>query len=530
MKDQGSRSATARLPRPRRLLAIVLVLAGCLLLTACGGMTAIPQADGTDGGGLPMPGTIQAAPASGTANGHRSVTATPGPITLRTGRERTSPGVVASGGPSAPYNYAPSIMTSGGVDHLWWCSQLPGTSRPGDQILYATGSSLDGPFAAPDGRAGVQVFGNSSAGFDQLHTCDPSVVRVGATYYLYYTGTSDPSGHDNAIGLATGPDGVHWTRANGGAPIVVAAGDTTTGNPYGAGQPSVVYLDGWFYLLFTDTTGEAADANGAGQFVLRSTDPAFGADVQALGPTGFTPVASARTPRLRSVLAANTADWMWVDALNAFAIAADSARGTTITFWSADFSYQPYQPILLSGPAQDGPGLARTPTGHAPVSGTDPCGALPLDLIRATSNATTPTDMVHFGLTVTGFDGCRSTAQAINVLNGFAMPAPDRTVEVLANGKLVDFERRSVAASVATSVLDEQVPALTDLPVQATIEAGATAVTTPGEPVGLQATNGTLCLVSGANVAQLNSSIVVPVTPATWAGYSGGCNLSALRP
>jgi hypothetical protein len=421
-------------------------------------------------------------------------------------------------------------MSTGGVDDMWWCSQLPGVPRPGDQILFAQGGSPDGPFAAPGGGPGVEVFGNSPSGFDQLHTCDPSVVRVGATYYLYYTGTSNPAGQGNAIGLATSTDGMNWTRANGGAPIVVASGDNPTANPYGAGQPSVVYLDGWFYLLFTDTTGKGNSQSGAGQFVLRSLDAAFTSGVQALGPTGFVPVASTKTPRLRSVLAANSADWMWVDALNAFAIASDNPDGTTITFWNADFTTQPYRPLSLPGPIADGPGLVRTPTGHAPISTTNPCGQLSIDLVRATVNPAAPNNLTHYGLTVSGFNGCRTTEQATDVLNGFAMPSPDRTVEVLVNGRLVDFERRSVALAVAVGMLDSAVPALAGLPVQATVDAGSVAVSTPGQPVGLQATNGTLCLVSGANTPALNSSTVVPVNAATWADYGTGCDLSALRP
>ena len=152
-------------------------------------------------------------------------------------------------------------------------------------------------------------------------------------------------------------------------------------------------------------------------------------------------VPSTKAPRLRSVLAANTADWMWVDSLDAFAIAADTAQGTTVTFWNADFTYQPYQPVTLPGAAQDGPGLVRAPDGHAPVPSTDPCGSLALDLVRATSNHQAPTGLTHFGVTLTGFNGCQSTQQATDVLNGFAMPSPDRTMDLLVDGKFVDFER-----------------------------------------------------------------------------------------
>ncbi|HEY2697124.1 MAG TPA: beta-xylosidase [Pseudonocardiaceae bacterium] len=505
----------------RMRFVAALLLAISLLITACGGTPGIPEADGTDGGGLPMPGEIKPVsppPAAVTAP-------TPSPIGLVTGAEHGSGGVVASGGPSAPYNYAPSVMSTGSGMDMWWCSQLPGAPRPGDQILFAQGSSADGLFGPAS-----QVFGNSPGGFDQLHTCDPSVVRVDGVYYLYYTGTSNAQGADNAIGLALSTDGTHWTRANGGAPIVQAAGDNTGGNPYGAGQPSVVYLNGWFYLLFTDTTGKAADPGGAGQFVLRSTTPGFTSNVQSLGPTGFGAVSGTKTPRLRSVLAANTADWMWVDSLGAFAIAADTAQGTTVTFWNADFTYQPYQPVTLPGPAQDGPGLVRAPDGHAPVPSTDPCGSLALDLVRATSNHQAPTGLTDFGVTLTGFNGCQSTQQATNVLNGFAMPSPDRTMDLLVDGKFVDFERATVAQALAIGTLDAPVPALAGLPVEATINANATGVSTSGQPIGLLSSNGHLCLVGSSDAAQLNSSTVQPVNPTAWAAYPGGCDLSTLRP
>ncbi len=471
-----------------------------------------------------MPGEIR--PSTPTTNS--ATTTQPSSVQLTVGAERASSGPVASGGPSAPYNYAPSVMTTPTGDDMWWCSQLPGAARPGDQILFAQAGGPDGPFAGP-GVAGSQVFVNSQSGFDQLHTCDPSVLRVDDEYYLYYTGTSDPRGQHNSIGLAQSTDGIHWVRANGGAPIVSPAGDITGGNNYGAGQPSALYRDGWFYLLFTDTTGKAANPSGAGQFVLRSPSPAFTSGVQALGPSGFTPVASTTTPRLRSVAEANSADWMWVDSLNAFAIAEDTAQGTTVTFWDADFTYQPYRPVTLGGPAEDGPGLVRTPEGHAPIPSTDPCGSLPIDLVRATSDQKAPTGLMHYGVTVTGFDGCTTTAQASDVLNGFAMPSRDRTMDLLVNGKFVDFERGSVAQAIAVGTLDQPVQVLAGLPVEATIAAQATGVSTSGEPLGLVATNGHLCLVGSANAAQLNSSAVRPVDAAEWAAYPGGCDLSTLR-
>jgi hypothetical protein len=501
--------------RSGRLVFVAACVTFCLaLLTACSGVTVRPQADGTQGilpGNPATPATKQA-------------------ISLVTDHGRGSSGVIASGGPAAPYNYAPSVLEIDGRYRVWWCSQLPGVPRPGDQILYATSASPNGPFTGPDGAPADEVFGNSPTGFDSLHTCDPSVIAVNGTYYLYYTGTGNPNGNGNAIGLATSTDGLQWTRANGGRPIVSEAGDVHGPNAYGAGQPSALYLNGWFYLLFTDTTGSASSDHGSGQFVLRSADPAFQAGVQALGANGFGSVASATTARLRSVLDATTSDWMWVDALNAFAIAADSPAGTTITFWDANFTYHPYQPVVLPGAATEGPGLVRRPDGHAPVSTTDPCGRVPLDVVRSTVGGAGPNALAHFGVDIAGLQSCQQKSQALTLLDGFAVPAPDRTVDLVVGGRLIEVERRSVALSLAAGMVDVPPPSVDQLPVAARLKAGATAISAPGRPTGLVLDDGKLWVVGTLTTAQLNSSPVTTVSDQQWDAYPTGSDLSGLRP
>lgn len=502
----------------RTVVAALAVAAGSVALAACSGDVVIPQAGGTRDY-LPE----HTAPQTTTAPLKQNAQ-------LATANARQSNGVIASGGPAAPYNYAPTVLAEGGQYRMWWCSQLPSASRPGDQILYATSTSLDGPFAGPDGAPGDNVFGNSVGGFDALHTCDPSVIQVGGVYYLYYTGTSDPAGADNAIGLATSSDGVHWVRANNGAPIVSAAKDAQRSNAYGAGQPSALYLDGWFYLMFTDTTGAAADPSGAGQFVLRSPDPTFQQLVQALGPSGFTPVHGTAAPRTRIVADATTSDWLWSDALQAFAIASDSAAGTTITFWDADFTSHPYQPIVLGGAQAEGPGFVRTALGHAPVATADPCGRVPLDVVRATADSSAPNGLTRFGIDVTGLDACRNLTLARTLLYGYAVPAPDRTVDIVTGAGLVEVERRSVALALAAGFDPDPPAALFSLPLVGDVTAGAPAVTAPGEPVGFELAGGKLWTVGDANVAALNSSPVTTVTNQQWSAYPRGADLTGLRP
>jgi hypothetical protein len=501
----------------RTVVAALAVAAGVTLVAACSGDVVLPQAGGTRDV-LPEHGVPQT-----------TVAPPPQNVSLLTDHARQSPGVIASGGKAAPYNYAPTVLATGGRYQMWWCSQLPGAPRPGDQILYATGTSLNGPFAGPDGAAADEVFGNSAGGFDGLHTCDPSVIEVGGVYYLYYTGTADRTGNTNAIGLATSSDGVHWVRANNGAPIVSAARDIQRSNAYGAGQPSALYLDGWFYLMFTDTTGTAADPDGGGQFVLRSTDPAFGQRVQALGPNGFTSVSSATSPRTRVVVDAATSDWLWSDALGAFAIASDGAGGTTITFWDAGFTYHPYQSIMIPGAQDEGPGLVRTALGHAPVAAANPCGQVPLDVVRATTNTPAPNGLADFGIDVDGLRACQNRTVAQQLLNGFAVPAPDRTVDIVTTRGLVEVERRSVALELAAGIVDNPPAAVLSLPVVAHLKADAAAVTAPDRTVGVPLDGGRLWVI-GANAAALNASPVATVTDQQWDAYPRGVDLTGLRP
>ncbi|HEX5402165.1 MAG TPA: beta-xylosidase [Pseudonocardiaceae bacterium] len=513
----------------RTWAGVLTVLVTGILLAGCTGTTITPQADGAK---PVLPAGHQDAEHHDAAHhdAEHAAQSPPPSAQLATAGYRHSGGVVASGGSKAPYNYAPSVLELGGTYRMWWCSQLPGTPRPGDQILYATAPSANGPFVAPNRTPGEEVFGNSPSGFDSLHTCDPSVIEVGGVYYLYYTGTAHSVGNNNSIGLATSTDGVHWTRANRGVAIVSQSGDVRRPNGYGVGQPSALYLNGYFYLMFTDTSGAAATQDGSGQFVLRSPDPAFGRDVESLGQTGFMAVPGTADARTRSIAAATTSDWMWVDALRAFAIATDGSAGTTITFWNADFTYQPYQPVVIGGAQREGPGLVRTADGHAVVSATNPCGQVPVDLVRATGESAGPNGLTHFGVDVDGLHACQQRATALTLLDGFAIPAPDRTVDIVVGDKLVEVERRSVALTLAAGMLTTAPAAVASLPVAAHLKAGAAAVTAPGKPLGITLDDGKLWAIGGPAVAKLNSSPVATITDQEWNAYPRGTDLSDLRP
>lgn len=504
-----------RVTHRRRPAALFTVLVSLVVVAACTTSEASPQ--------LEERHTTQARP--GGEPSATPPTPDPEPVALRTGNGRHSRGVIAAGGGDAPYNYAPSLLYDRGRYRMWWCSQLGIANPPGDDILLAESRSLAGPFRGPDGSKATPIFSGRPGAFDGMHTCDPSVLGVGDRYFMYYTGAAGTHAHGNAIGLATSPDGRVWTRANGGQAIVRPARQVSNGNTYGAGQPSAIHLAGKFYLMFTDTTGRGTGHNGAGQFVLRSPDPTFAEDVEALGADGFEPVADTGA-RLRSVVDAFSADWMWVDSLAAFAIAHETHDGTTITFWDQDFRYNPYRPVLVPGTWREGPGLVRRPDGHAVVSAADPCGTVSIDLVRATKEGRFgPSDLRHFGLDVRGFDACQDRDRALLALDGFAMPSPRRTIDLVVDGALVRIVRRAVAEKLAVRILDEPVPALVDARVAVNVRPGANALQAPGRGIAFLIDD-KLWPVGSPDVAASNSSIVGNLTDAEWDAYQHGADLT----
>jgi hypothetical protein len=488
----------------RRLLLLLTVSAA--LVSACSDVQ--PQAEGPAGVAV-----IGGAKPQAKAD-------RPGPRPLVPDAYRAEGTVVAAAGENAQYNYGPSVMLDGGRTRMWWCSQLASAAPPGDDVLYAEAATVNGPFDG--GRA---VFGGTGAGFDGRHTCDPSVLRINGTYLLYYTGAPNDHGVGNAIGLAVSTDGVNWTRVNGGQPIVTSSFEVGRANTYGAGQPSVVYLDGWFYMLFTDTNGRGALANGAGQFVLRSKDATFASGVEALGQSGFHPGMG----RDRPVVDAFSADWMWVDALNAFAIGHETESGTTITFWNKDFTASPYQPVLIAGPWEEGPGLVRRADGHAPPDFADPCGRVKVDLVRATRDRVEPTDLKHFGLDLKGVGGCADRTSALTTLDGFAMPAPQRTLDLVLAGQIYRIDRRSVAEAFGAVVIGQRVKALDEVPVAAHVSAGARAIQAQGKGIAFLLDGNRLFPITSAAVAQANSSEISEVLPSVWDSYSAGPALAVSR-
>ncbi|SEO34311.1 hypothetical protein SAMN05216404_11812 [Nitrosospira multiformis] len=268
------------------------------------------------------------------------------------------------------YDYAAALMNESESNKIWWCGNLPGFS--GDQILYLDNLDDQTHYTSSDERI-KNVFspsGNKDR-FDSEHTCDPSVIRVDGHYYMYYSGIDVLKKrilklpNPTAIGVAVSMDGLHWTRENDGVPIVKAV-STTEGkrNTYGAGQPAVVFVSPYYYMLFTDTTAPIAGSNiGANLFVIRSRDPLF-STFEELLKEGFMPTTNGEIKRNYRVVDGFTAEMVFIEEWNLFMVAVNREPGATwLYFFNRDF--QPVSDrVSVENQWSEGPGILRDELGH----------------------------------------------------------------------------------------------------------------------------------------------------------------------
>ena len=334
----------------------------------------------------------------------------------------TFPGIVNAG--DDVYDYAPSIMLDNGTYKMWWCSGVSGVM--GDHVTYAEAASLDGPWTI----AGTHVPLTGSAlaptldfsNFDGGGICDPSVLKINGTYYMYYTALPTHGDIDGGplsigrIGVATSLDGKNFTRPAtlNGQPIVNPARQTVLSRAlhYGAGQPTTIYLDGFVYMMYTDTTGAAGGPN-AGQYVIRSTDPLFQSNVQEFRRNGWTTLAPGQFPTGSHAAIKNVGnvDWKFIDELDMFAVAANwkvdpgpLAVGqtanppghTTVMFLDRDFNQ--VAELDVRGSFVEGAGLVGTVDGHTlSIAGN----RVPLDIVSPSGVWGTPST---WDLSYRGYD------------------------------------------------------------------------------------------------------------------------------
>lgn len=469
------------------------------------------------GGSLPdaQPDAVQPSCGDGTCSSDETTATCPADCcksSLSMGAARGSDAPVMT---RTSYDYVPSVMHDG-VYRMWWCGGVAG-----DHILYAEASSLDGPWhshgsSTPGSWDDVFQPTGNAADFDGTHTCDPSVIRVAGKYYMYYGGyPSTADGDTTRIGVASSDDGFSWTRLNGGKPIVVPATDYHAAvNKYGAGQPSVTFVDGKFVLVFTDTTGlDINPGNGAGIFVLRSQDPTFQSGVEELSAAGFQAYSNT-TYTQHKLIESFSVDWQYIDTIDAYAVASHTSGGKTRIHLFDKTLTSSLGEVEVAGSWTEGPGLVSRPDRHAMPSAE--CGKVPIDIMRSVGPGGPDTwDLAHDGADLLTGLGCECAPMA-RVLEGSLMESAGLPLTLVVGGTRLQFALAPPAGRLAKSHVAVSGEVFHLVPYGASMQAGAEVLGATGKPAAFHLDDGKLWPVSCAEVITDNGSSIKSVTPAEW--------------
>ena len=431
------------------------------------------------------------------------------------------------------YDYSPSVMVEDGY-RMWWCCGLS-AGVPGDHICHAEAASLDGPWHAhgdPTANTHDDTFHGTGvlADFDGTHTCDPSVLRVNGVYYMYYGGISENAGQTwTRVGVAKSENGLSWTRLNGGKPIVDAARNPYTSglpNSYGAGQPTATFVDGLFYLQFTDTTGLGGNqGNGAGQYVLRSPDPEFQSGVEELSATGFVPYG--QTPHTgHSLLEAYGSDLVYADALDGFLVAS-VGNGIEVRYFDKTLTKQKGMYAVPAAWTEE-PAIAARPDRHAMPAGD--CATIPIDVMRSVGKAGMPGtwDLAHVGFDLDTSSTC-ACAPLGRMYEGVIMNTPGRPATLVRDGSRLQFALAPPMLRLSRTSVNVPASVYDLVPYGASVVAMSSVIQAPGTPAGYVLDDNRVWPISCLEEVTANMSTITPVDAATFASHPVGPALFCVK-
>jgi len=170
--------------------------------------------------------------------------------------------VVPSGNPNnmlgyEGYAYAPSIIQDGDYYHMFYCSTGNGTDTLWDYVRHSV--SRDGVVWSKPNI--VITPSHLDAVNGERCACDPSVVKFGGQWYLYYGGNHSKSGGEIYVAKSNSLWGGFAKLSKRGTwennppdPKPIISPTIANSNTYGAGQPSAVVINGTIHIWYTDNS------------------------------------------------------------------------------------------------------------------------------------------------------------------------------------------------------------------------------------------------------------------------------------
>ncbi|MDX3764050.1 hypothetical protein [Streptomyces sp. AK02-04a] len=357
------------------------------------------------------------------------------------------------------------------------------------------------------------------------------MIRVNGMYYLYYGGGLYSAGlpvKPCTIGLATSQDGIHWTRANRGQPIISPAMHRNPGS-YGSGQPTVSFHDGFFYMMYTDTTGAASVGKGSAQYVLRSKDPAFQTRVQELTATGFKSRTATNhtTYRFAPYI---SADMQYSDSLDSWIVAHSDGNDAKLSFFAPDLSERTFSDVNMPRHVVEGPGLVSRPDRHSVAPTAGHCGVVPVDIINATARPGAPTSLRRQGLDISAGQTCASMApgKVAGIFDGYALHAPKMPLAFITGGQRLQSASAAPIQDLTKNFIATTSEVFHRIPYGASLSPGAKVIHVTGWPAAFLLDHNTKWPVSATRIVQHNKSSITRISKNRYDSYRTGPPLHAV--
>jgi predicted GH43/DUF377 family glycosyl hydrolase len=187
-----------------------------------------------------------------------------------------------TGGWTIAIAYSPSILIIDSTYHMWYT----GTNGTFGQIGYAT--SLDGFTWVPCDNNPVLKVGQYGS-YESSSVTEPCAIYDGSTFHMWYTGINkESSTWKEAIGYATSPDGINWSKYSNQP--VLEKGSTGSWDDLEVFLGSVIFDGSTYHMWYSGAKIGTGDVRNTGY--AYSTDGAHWTKfannpVLSTGPSNF---------------------------------------------------------------------------------------------------------------------------------------------------------------------------------------------------------------------------------------------------